>query len=101
MSTRTVDKKVVNVGAMPSVVATFTLENVLTDPTDVQAWAEAPDGAVTELTGQLTSPSVGVWRLDYLVESEGTHWVRITGTGAVAGSVEAEIVARTQHAVPG
>jgi hypothetical protein len=98
MSAKSLSTKVYNVGAMPTVEATFTLDGVLKNPTTVICHVQDPDGEIRDVSGDLIHASTGVYQYDCPVV-EGSTWVRISGTGEVVGAVEAQITGRTPHAL--
>lgn len=71
------------------VTATFTSDDVATDPTDNQdditvTWRQ-PDGTDTSYTGTatITRTGAGVYYRDFTLNQIGTHVIRFTGSEGV------------------
>lgn len=69
---------------------TFTLNSVLTDPTNVVATVRDAAGVSTNYTViddvEMTNPSIGIYRLELNVGEEGVWEFRFVGSG-VLGTV--------------
>jgi hypothetical protein len=67
---------------------TFTVGDVLTDPTDVELVIREPDGTETTEAyspGDIVRDSVGAFHLDLVVDAAGMWLWKWTGTGTAAG----------------
>lgn len=71
----------------------------LADPTAVTALIRQPDGTEVDLTGSIQNPSVGVYKIPYLVEHNGLHQYRIAGTGTIEMAGEGQFLGQTNFPV--
>ena len=72
--------------------ATFTKNNVNTDPTTVTFKFKDPAGVITTyvfgVDPEIVKSAVGTYYMDVTVSDEGQFWYRIEGTGAVIAALE-------------
>jgi len=73
-------------GDLVRITATFTVNDVVTDPASVYLYLRAPDGTLTTLQygvdGSVVKVSTGVYRYDYSATTRGDVYYRWSGTGA-------------------
>lgn len=77
--------------------ATFTVDDVATDPTTVTLTVRSPDGTSTDYTygaAQITKDSTGVYYKDISLTQRGVWSFRFVGTGACAAAVEGTVTVR-------
>lgn len=74
------------VGAVVQVTVTFTVNDVLTDPTTLTCKVLSPSGAQT--TQSATRSSAGVYTTNVSATEQGTWFVRFEASGSAAGAVE-------------
>lgn len=71
---------------------TFTVDDVLTDPTTVTFQLKDPDGIITTFVygtdPEVVKVSTGIYYMDVTVSKPLTWFYRIVGTGAVIDAVE-------------
>jgi hypothetical protein len=79
-------------GTEVTIFETFTVDDVVTDPTTVTFTVEQPDDTLDVFVfgtdAEVTNPSTGYYELAYLPPSAGTYNYRVVGTGAVAAATE-------------
>jgi hypothetical protein len=83
-------------GDTPRLRAAFSVDNVLTNPTDVSLSIERPDGITVEFTwppdGDIVNQSTGVFIANVLADAPGKWVYRFVGTGAAVGASEGEYI---------
>lgn len=71
---------------------TFTVDDVLTDPSTIVFQLKDPDDIITTFTygtdAEVVRDSLGVYHMDVTVTKPLTWYYRIVGTGAVIAAVE-------------
>lgn len=79
--------------------ATYTVAGTLTNPTTLVVKVEDPLGVGTDVSAQVTTPSVGVKRLDFDLSTaiSGEWWARFTSTGAAAATEEHRFYVRERQ----
>ena len=77
---------------------------VAADPTLVTFQLATPDGVETDYVladAEVSNPSVGTWRFDYVALAAGRHVLRVAGVGGAPGAEErAFIVRETEFTTP-
>lgn len=76
--------------------ATFTVDDVVTDPTTVTFKLKDPDGLITTyvygVNAEVVKVSTGIYYIDVTVSKALTWFYRIVGTGAVIAATEGTFV---------
>ncbi len=86
-----------DVGDTVRITGTFTnLAGTNVDPSSVVGKYMQPDGTVVTVeSGDITNSAVGVYYYEFAVNTAGTWYYQIQGTGSNAGAYEGTIVVTT------
>lgn len=81
-----------DIGDVVTLTGTFTVDDVLTDPTEIEVTILEPDGSVagpfTLTAAEVVKESDGVFSFDFTPTQVGDHHYRIAGTGGAIGAEE-------------
>lgn len=90
------------VGGSIELVATFSVDGTLTDPSTISLSIMDPAGAVTTYTygaAQITKDSTGVFSKNISLTTEGNWKWRWVGTGTVVAAEEGEVYVKPSEFV--
>ena len=94
-------ENIYNIGDLVTVEGTFTdTAGTVQDPTAIYVRTKAPDGTITTkqsgVDGEVTNPSVGVYRMNVDLAQSGRYYYRVYSTGTYQAAEDQSLLVKAE-----